>query len=132
MTISLSKLEKYFAIDKLIYHSVDLSLYMVSAIIDGDEHYVSNNKGALLKSSKLLELQKMLRGTSAKETVLRHTSPYDEMIGGPEKGDSNALEVPLADNYLSWANLTTHGSSLSNAGAVEEIKYANTYKSHPY
>jgi len=101
MAMSLSKLEKYFEIDKLIYHSVDLSLYMVSAIIDGDEHYISNNKGALLKSSKLLELQKMLRSASAKETVLRHTSPYDEMIGGPEKGDSNALEVPLADNYLS-------------------------------
>ena len=43
----------------------------------------------------------MLRGTTAAETVLRHTSPYDEMIGGPEKGASNALEVPLADNQLS-------------------------------
>jgi hypothetical protein len=101
MTISLSKLEKYFVIDKLIYHSVDLSLYMVSAIIEGEEHYICDGKGALLKSSKLMELQKMLRGTTAAETVLRHTSPYDEMIGGPEKGASNALEVPLADNQLS-------------------------------
>jgi hypothetical protein len=101
MAMSLSKLEKYFVIDKLIYHSVDLSLYMVSAIIEGEEHYISDGKGALLKSSKLMELQKMLRGTAATETVLRHTSPYDEMIGGPEKGASNALEVPLADNQLS-------------------------------
>ncbi len=54
MAISLSKLEKYFVIDKLIYHSVDLSLYMVSAIIAGEEHYISDGKGALLMSSKLM------------------------------------------------------------------------------
>jgi len=36
LTIELSKLNKYFSIDKLIYHSVDLSLYQVSAIIDGE------------------------------------------------------------------------------------------------
>jgi len=34
------------------------------------------------------------------KSVLRHTSAYDEMIGGPEKISSNLLEVPLADNEL--------------------------------
>jgi hypothetical protein len=32
--------------------------------------------------------------------VLRHTSPYDEMVGGPDKTNCNALEVPLGDNQL--------------------------------
>ncbi len=101
MKMPLSKLTQYFVVEKLIYHSVDLSLYMVSAIVEGTEYYIVDNRGAFLKSSKLLELQKALRKVSAEKTVLRHTSPYDEMVGGPDKTHSNALEVPLADNQLS-------------------------------
>ena len=100
MAIALSKLTKYFVVDKLIYHSIDLSLYQVSAIIEGVEHYVSDERGKLLRSTKLLELQKQLRKVTAEITVLRQTSAYDEMIGGPEKSGTNALEVPLADNQL--------------------------------
>ena len=100
MAIALSKLTKYFVVDKLIYHSIDLSLYQVSAIIEGVEHYVSDERGKLLRSTKLLELQKQLRKVTAEITVLRQTRAYDEMIGGPEKVDTNALEVPLADNQL--------------------------------
>lgn len=100
MKMTADKLAKYFVVEKLIYHSVDLSLYMVSAMVEGGEYYIADNKGAFLKSSKLIELQKALRHVSAQETVLRHTSPYDEMIGGPEKPDTNALEVPLGDNNL--------------------------------
>jgi hypothetical protein len=100
MAMPLNKLKKYFVIDKLIYHSVDLSLYMVSAIIDGEEHYIADSKGRFLKSRNLVELQKLLQAVKPNETVLRHTSPYDEMIGGPDKGTSNALEVPLVDNQL--------------------------------
>ena len=100
MAMPLDKLKKYFVIDKLVYHSVDLSLYMASAVIDGEEHYITDNKGQFLKSRNLVELQKLLQTVKADETVLRHTSPYDEMIGGPEKGTTNALEVPLVDNKL--------------------------------
>ena len=100
MAIALSKLNKYFVVEKLIYHSIDLSLYQVSAIIDGEEHYVADERGKLLRSINLLDLQKQLKQVTAEKTVLRHTSAYDEMMGGPEKGESNALEVPLTDNQL--------------------------------
>ena len=100
MAIELSKLNKYFSIDKLIYHSVDLSLYQVSAIIDGEEHYITDRKKKFLRASNIIDLQKLLKDLKAKETVLRHTSAYDEMIGGPKKTSSNILEVPLADNQL--------------------------------
>lgn len=100
MAMPLDRLKKYFVIEKLIYHSVDLSLYMASAIIDGHEHYITDNKGQFVKSRNLVELQKLLQTVNAEETVLRHTSPYDEMIGGPKKGLTNALEVPLIDNKL--------------------------------
>ncbi len=100
MTIPLSKLEKYFVVEKLIFHSVDLSLYQASAIIVGKEQYITDDKGVLLRSINLVELQKRLRNVAANESVLRHTSAYDEMIGGAAKPASNALEVPLADNQL--------------------------------
>lgn len=100
MAIELSKLNKYFSVDKLIYHSVDLSLYQVSAIIDGQEHYVTDGKNKFLRAANVVDLQKLLKDVMARETVLRHTSAYDEMVGGPEKTSSNVLEVPLADNKL--------------------------------
>ena len=61
MAMPLDKLKKYFVIDKLIYHSVDLSLYMVSAIIDGEEHYIADSKGQFVKARNLVELQKLLQ-----------------------------------------------------------------------
>ena len=100
MAISLSKLNKYFRVDKLIYHSVDLALYQVSAVIDGEEHYVTDDKNVLLRSSNIINLQKLLKNVAAESAVLLHTSAYDEMIGSPSKNGSNALEVPLADNQL--------------------------------
>ncbi len=100
MKMPLAKLKKYFVVDKLIYHSVDLSLYMVSAMVEGEEYYIADNSGNFLKSHKLIELQKALAKVKATETVLHHTSPYDEMVGGPDKTNSNALEVPLGDNQL--------------------------------
>jgi hypothetical protein len=87
-------------VEKLIYHSIDLSLYQVSAVVEGEEHYITDEKGKFLRSVNLIELQKLLKNLPAIKSVLRHTSAYDEMIGGPEKISSNLLEVPLADNEL--------------------------------
>jgi hypothetical protein len=100
LSITLSKLQKYFSVEKLIYHSIDLSLYQVSAVVEGEEHYITDEKGKFLRSVNLIELQKLLKNLPTIKSVLRHTSAYDEMIGGPEKISSNLLEVPLADNEL--------------------------------
>ena len=86
--------------EKLIYHSIDLSLYKVSAVVEGEEHYITDEKGKFLRSVNLIELQKLLQNLPTIKSVLRHNSAYDEMIGGPEKISSNLLEVPLADNEL--------------------------------
>jgi len=85
---------------KLIYHSIDLRLYPVSVVVEGQKHYITDEKGKFLRSVNLIELQKLLKNLATIKSVLRHTSAYDEMIGGPEKISSNLLEVPLADNEL--------------------------------
>ncbi|PSW09383.1 hypothetical protein C9J01_20875 [Photobacterium rosenbergii] len=100
MTMPLSKLEKYFYIDKLVIHSLDLSLYQVSVVIDDEEHYVTDDKGQFLRAFSIVELQKQCRKLKAKQQVLRQQSAYDEMVGQPSRDSSNLLEVPLKDNKL--------------------------------
>ena len=53
-----SNLIKYFSIDKLVYHSLDQSLYQVSVVIEGEESYISDDNGKLLRSHNLNQLQK--------------------------------------------------------------------------
>ncbi|MBC7005255.1 hypothetical protein BIZ37_22055 [Photobacterium sp. BZF1] len=100
MAMTLSKLEKYFYIDKLVIHSLDLSLYQVSVVVDGEEHFVTDEKGCFLRAFSIVELQKQCRRLKAKQQVLRQQSAYDEMVGQPVRGSSNLLEVPLKDNKL--------------------------------
>ncbi len=97
--MKINKLEKYFEVEKVIFHSLDIALYNVSAIVEGEEYMITDNSGERLKSHNLLNLQKQLHKVKAKKQVIRHVSAYDEMIGIPVKGN-NAMEVPLGDNKL--------------------------------
>jgi len=100
--VKIDKLEKYFEVEKVIFHSLDIALYNVSAIVEGKEYTITDKKGKPLKSHNLVSLQKQLKNVKSKENVLRQVSAYDEMIGGPVK-TSNEMEVPLGDNKLYWA-----------------------------
>ncbi|MCG9676843.1 DUF6482 family protein [Vibrio sp. Isolate24] len=98
MKISLSKLEKLFFIDKLIIHSLDLSLYQASVVIDEEEYYVADEQGQILKALSVVEMQKKCSKLNVTKQFLRHTSAYDEMVGTPVSNFSNALEILLIDN----------------------------------
>ena len=100
MLIQLSKLEKFFFIEKVIYHSLDLSLYQVSVLIDGENYYVTDDKDRFLRASSLVELQKTMSNVKSKKSVLRQTSAYDEMVGLPEINGTNTMEIPISDNKL--------------------------------
>ena len=53
MSIAMSAVRKLKLIDKVILHSLDLCLYQVSVVVDGDEHYVCDEQGALLRAHNL-------------------------------------------------------------------------------
>jgi hypothetical protein len=95
MSISLVTLQKIEFIDKVIIHSHDQSLYLLSVILDGVEHFVIDEKGALIKAFNKLELQAKLTRVKVGKTVLRQQTPYDEMIGLSEEKFDNTLEVTL-------------------------------------
>ena len=93
MKIKLSELCRLNFIEKVILHCHDQSLYLVSVQIDSEERYVTNEQGSFLKSFNKLSLQSKFKDMTVGAMVLRHQSPYDEMIGLSEKKSDNTLEV---------------------------------------
>ena len=93
MKIKLSELRRLKYIEKVILHCQDQSLYLVSVQMDNKERYVTDERGSFLKSFNKLSLQNKFKDMIIVEMVLRHQSPYDEMIGLSEEGSDNTLEV---------------------------------------
>ncbi|WP_040481699.1 DUF6482 family protein [Luminiphilus syltensis] len=101
MKISLRELGKApDAIDKLIIESVDLSLYIASASIAGEERVISKNDGSILKTRNLLDMKRQLKSVASCEMILRQRSPYDEMVGHNYQATDNTLELSLGDQPL--------------------------------
>tara|TARA_R110001583_G_scaffold188926_1_gene351493 strand:- start:2522 stop:2845 length:324 start_codon:yes stop_codon:yes gene_type:complete len=106
--ITIKQLRAVPIISKVIMHSLDMSLYQVSVLLDGAEHYVTDDKGVLLRSFKILELQALFESLPVEQMVLRQQSAYDEMINQPMRQGSNMLEVPLGNNRLGSAPQILH------------------------
>lgn len=100
MTICISDLENKKNIEKIIIHSLDNSLYQASVIINGEEKYITDNDGKLLRSFNILNFQSMFKKFTTDNIVMRHQSAYDEMIAQPLRIDSNAIEIPVGNADL--------------------------------
>ncbi|NVJ60515.1 MAG: hypothetical protein HWE27_08995 [Gammaproteobacteria bacterium] len=101
MLLQASQLFHLQPFDKVVIHSIDISLYQASVEVAGEQFYIADNKGKLIRAFNIIELQKLFRGFKYKQMVLRHESAYDEMIGlTNKKTHQNFMEVPLKDNYL--------------------------------
>ncbi|CUB03114.1 DUF6482 family protein [Marinomonas fungiae] len=96
--MTLSELAKISTIEKVCIHSLESNLYQLSIITEGEEHYITDQKGRFLTSHNKLDLQQIFDGKRVEKMVLRHQSAYDEMVGQPE-GQTNVLEVPLGDPF---------------------------------
>ena len=98
MTIKMQEVRALPQIDKVTIHSLDLCLYQVSILYRGEEHYITDSGGKLLRSHNLVSMQALFEGLRVKQMVLRQQSAYDEMVGQPLRQGSNAIEVPLAND----------------------------------
>lgn len=96
MKVTLKELAALGTIDKLVIESVDLSLYIVRALVGEDEQLVTDAQGRTLKTRNLLEMKQLLAGLDPAQLVLRQRSAYDEMVGQPRWDCDNALEVDLS------------------------------------
>ncbi len=100
MKVLLNELNRYEFIEKVIIHSIDGSLYQASLIIQGEEKYLADSDGKLLRYRNKLDFQVLLKDLPIASVVLRQQSAYDEMVGQPVREDGNTLEVPLGAMLL--------------------------------
>lgn len=96
--MTVSELAKLSTIEKVCIHSLESNLYQLSIISEGEEHYITDQKGQFLTSHNKLDLQQIFSDKHVDKMVLCHQSAYDEMVGQPV-GQSNVLEVPLGDPF---------------------------------
>ncbi|MEM6301257.1 MAG: DUF6482 family protein [Pseudomonadota bacterium] len=98
MKITLSEL-KDLPIEKLIIESVDLSLYIAHALVNGERRLIAQRDGTTLKTKNLLEMKKKLRPLHAPSTVLTQRSSYDEMVGQGFPPSDNTMEITLGPGF---------------------------------
>ena len=98
MKITLASL-KAKPIEKLIVESVDLSLYIAHAVVDGEQRLIVERDGKPLKTRNLLEMKKAFRPLKAERVVLIQRSPYDEMVGQGFAAADNTMELPLGPGF---------------------------------
>ena len=99
MKVTLKDLPK-IEIEKLIINSLEQALYQAIVVINSEEHVVWLNSEKTLTTRNLTKMREYFEKLDIKEIVLRHESPYDEMVGQPPK-NGNRLEVPLRQNPYS-------------------------------
>lgn len=98
MKLSLRELRRR-QVQRLVIESVDLSLYIAHAEIDGQSHLLTDHRGGVLKTPNLLRMKELLAGIACEERVLRQRSAYDEMVGSGVPAGNNTLEVRLGPGY---------------------------------
>ena len=59
MKITLDECLSLKSIEKVVINSYEQSLYLVSVIVNGEERFVTDDRGNFLKSFNKLELQKL-------------------------------------------------------------------------
>jgi hypothetical protein len=79
-----------------VIESVELSLYLALAELDGEEVLIADSRGALLKRHSLGAMKQALAPLSIQRLVLRQRSAYDEMVGHSHAPADNTLEVELS------------------------------------
>ena len=94
MKVLLSELQSS-KVQKLIINSLEQALYQAIVVIDGEEHIVWESRKKVLLRRNLMRLREIFETLDIPEITLRHDSAYDEMIGLPNGGASNRLEVKL-------------------------------------
>ncbi|MFD2176257.1 DUF6482 family protein [Veronia pacifica] len=100
MPISLTHLKMQLKVEKVVFHSLDLSLYQVSAVVGGQELLVTDDDGKPLRDHSLHGLQKHFKAVRAESHVLRQQSAYDEMVGHNHSAADNTMEIPIAINPM--------------------------------
>ena len=104
----LSDLGQFESITKIIIDSLEQALYRVEVIVGADVYYLLEKPSKNLTRRSIVEIQKLFMPYKVKEMFLRHSSPYDEMIGMSEGERNNELLVPVGNYFAQEAPKVVH------------------------
>ncbi len=96
MKICLKEFAHLAELAVVVVHSLEQALYQVTVRTQGGEYLLVEADGRPFRRRSLNDVREALAHLRFAHMVLRHTSAYDEMIGQPQRVDSNALEVRIA------------------------------------
>lgn len=87
---------KLGSVPRMVVESYDLCLYQCFADLGQGEKLVWKTATKTLTTHNLTAMRETLARLKPAEVYLRQSSAFDEMIGQPNKTDSNALLIPLS------------------------------------
>ncbi len=96
MKITLKELARLQELPVAVVHSLEQALYQVTVRTQVGELLLVEAGGRPFRRKSLNDVREALAHLRFAHMVLRHSSAYDEMIGQPQREESNALEVRIA------------------------------------
>ena len=79
----------------IIIASYEGSIYQAFVQHGDSETLIWQDDNTPLKTRSIIDMQDQLESLPIEQMFLRHESPYDEMIGQPNRSEANTLLVPL-------------------------------------
>lgn len=87
-------------IDKLEVQSFEMNVYLVKLYIDTTEGFVYDNNDRPMRFNNTQQIRDTFVSCDIVQAVMVHDSPYDEMIGNPNKPEpSMAMPFSMQQPY---------------------------------
>lgn len=90
-----SIVKRPISIDKLEVQSFEMNVYLVKLYANGDSGFVFDKNDRPMRFNNSQQIRDAFELFDVKEAVMVHDSPYDEMIGNPNKPEKS-MEMPFS------------------------------------
>ncbi|WP_395338789.1 DUF6482 family protein [Ningiella sp. W23] len=82
-------------IERLEVQSFEMNVYLVKLFTQDEEGFVYDDKDKPMRFHNSQSIRDTFERCQVKEAVMVHDSPYDEMIGNPNKAEK-AMAMPFS------------------------------------
>lgn len=82
-------------IDKLEVQSFEMNVYLVKLHINNDSGFVYSNEDRPMRFFSSQHIRECFELLEVSKAVMVHDSPYDEMVGNPNKPEKS-MEMPFS------------------------------------
>lgn len=82
-------------IAKLEVQSFEMNVYLVKLYVNGEQGFVYDNTDKPMRFNNSQQIRDTFEFCTVAEAVMIHDSPYDEMIGNPNKPEAS-MAMPFS------------------------------------